>query len=66
MLDEYNPFLVFHKKFRFARDILAYYNTEEFIIIIIEAKEGDPVQYTFPTTASVCCLRLRLLFETSF
>jgi hypothetical protein len=47
MLDQHNPFV---KKFRIARERLKYYPEEEFIIRVIGAKKGDPVQYNLPTT----------------
>jgi hypothetical protein len=40
MLDENNPFV---KKFRMARDRLRDHGNEEFIIRIVDAKEGDSV-----------------------
>lgn len=53
MLDIHNPFV---KKFRLARDRLAHHDDEEFIIRIIGAKEGDPVQYNLPTTDELAML----------
>ncbi|ONM35045.1 hypothetical protein ZEAMMB73_Zm00001d042324 [Zea mays] len=47
MLDDHNPFA---KKFRKARDRLADNESEDFIIRLIGAKEGDHVQYHLPTT----------------
>jgi hypothetical protein len=53
MLDDYNPFA---KKFRMARDRLSDYENEDFIIRIIGAREGDPVQYSLPTTDELAML----------
>jgi hypothetical protein len=47
MLDVHNPLA---KQFRLARDRLAENGDEEFIVRIIGAREGDPVQYNLPTT----------------
>jgi hypothetical protein len=55
MFDQCNPFV---KKFRIARDRLRDYPKEEFIIRIVGAKEGDPVQYNLPTTVILPCLLL--------
>jgi hypothetical protein len=53
MLDDHNPFA---KKFRMARDRLADNESEDFIIRLIGAKEGDPVQYNLPTTDQLAML----------
>ncbi|ONM58870.1 Retrotransposon-like protein [Zea mays] len=53
MLDQHNPFA---KKFRMTRDQLADHNNEDFIIRIVGAKEGDPVQYNLPTTDELAML----------
>jgi hypothetical protein len=53
MLDEHNPFT---KKFRTARDILSDYEDGDFIIRIVGAREGDPVQYNLPTTDELAML----------
>jgi hypothetical protein len=53
MLDEHNPFA---KKFRTARDILSDYEDGDFIIRIVGAREGDPVQYNLPTTDELAML----------
>ena len=53
MLDEHNPFA---KKFRLARERLNEHTNEEFIIRIIGAREGDPVQYNMPTTDDLAML----------
>jgi hypothetical protein len=53
MLDECNPFA---KTFRMARDRMAEYGDENFIIRIIGAKEGDSVQYNLPTTDELALL----------
>ncbi|PWZ45600.1 hypothetical protein Zm00014a_017675 [Zea mays] len=53
MLDEHNPFA---KKFRLARKRLNEHTNEEFIIRIIGAREGDPVQYNMPTTDDLAML----------
>jgi hypothetical protein len=53
MLDDHNPFA---KKFRMARDRLPDHESEEFTIRIIGAKEGDPVQYSLPTTDELAML----------
>jgi hypothetical protein len=53
MLDHHNPFV---KKFRIARERLQDHPDKEFIIWIIGAKEGDPVQYNLPTTDDLAML----------
>ena len=53
MLDEHNPFA---KKFRAARDRLRDHESEEFIIRILGAAEGDPVQYNLPSTDELAML----------
>jgi hypothetical protein len=53
MLDEHNPFA---KKFRLARERLNEHTNEEFIIRIIGAREGDPMQYNMPTTDDLAML----------
>jgi hypothetical protein len=53
MLDAHNPLA---KQFRLARDRLAENGDEEFIIRIIGAREGDPVQYNLPTTEQLAML----------
>lgn len=53
MLDEYNPFA---RQFRMARDRLQEHDDEDFIIRIIGAREGDPVQYNLPTTDQLAML----------
>jgi hypothetical protein len=53
MLDRYNPFV---KKFRTARERLQDHPDEKFIIRIVGAKEGDPVQYNLPTTDDLTML----------
>lgn len=53
MLDIHNPFV---KKFRMARDHLAGNEPGDFIIRIVGAKEGDPVQYNLPTTDELTML----------
>ncbi|AQL00816.1 Retrotransposon-like protein, partial [Zea mays] len=53
MLDTHNPFA---KKFRIAKERLIEHADEEFIIRIIGAKEGDPVQYDMPTTDDLAML----------
>lgn len=47
MLDDHNPLA---QSFRQSRDRLAENGDEEFIIRIVGAREGDPVQYNLPTT----------------
>lgn len=47
MIDQHNPFA---KKFRTARDRLQDQGDEEFIIRIVGPREGDPPQYSLPTT----------------
>jgi hypothetical protein len=44
------------KKFRLARDRLAEHGDEQFVIRIIGAKEGNPVQYNLPTTDQLAML----------
>ncbi|WVZ78244.1 LOW QUALITY PROTEIN: hypothetical protein U9M48_025987 [Paspalum notatum var. saurae] len=53
MLDDHNPFA---KQFRLARDSLAEHGDEEFIVRIVGAREGDPVQYSLPTTDQLAML----------
>jgi len=53
MLDTHNPLA---KQFRLARDRLAENGNKEFIIRIIGAREGDPVQYNLPTTDQLAML----------
>jgi hypothetical protein len=53
MLDDHNPFA---KKFRMARDRLSDNESEDFIIRLIGAKEGDPVQYNLPTIDQLAML----------
>jgi hypothetical protein len=53
MLDDHNPFA---KKFRMARDCLSDNESENFIIRLIGAKEGDPVQYNLPKTDQLAML----------
>jgi len=53
MLDQHNPFA---KKFRMARDRLEQNCDDEFVIRIVGAQEGDPVQYNLPTTDQLAML----------
>jgi hypothetical protein len=53
MFDRYNPFV---KKFRTASERLQDHPDKEFIIRIVGAKEGDPVQYSLPTTDDLAML----------
>jgi hypothetical protein len=53
MLDTHNPLA---QKFRLARDRLAENGDEEFIIRIVGAREGDPVQYNLPTVDQLAML----------
>jgi hypothetical protein len=53
MLDLHNPFA---KKIRMARDRLAECEGDNFIIRIIGAREGDPVQYSLSTTDQLAML----------
>ncbi|XP_066384732.1 uncharacterized protein [Miscanthus floridulus] len=53
MLDQHNPFA---KKFRMARDRLQDGQAKDFIVRIIGAKEGDPAQYSLPTTDQLAML----------
>jgi hypothetical protein len=53
MLDDHNPLA---RQFRLARDRLADNAEEEFIVRIIGAREGDPVQYNLPTTDQLAML----------
>jgi hypothetical protein len=52
-LDGHNPLA---QKFRQARDRLAEDGDEEFIIRFVGAREGDPVQYSLPTTDQLAML----------
>ncbi|WVZ62370.1 hypothetical protein U9M48_012128, partial [Paspalum notatum var. saurae] len=53
MLDQHNPFA---KKFRLAKDRLADHEDENFVVRIVGAGEGDPVQYNLPTTDQLAML----------
>ena len=53
MLDEYNPFA---KKFRMARERIMEHGDEDFVIHIVGADEGDPVQYNLPSTDQLAML----------
>jgi hypothetical protein len=53
MLDQNNPFA---KKFRMERERLHDSREEEFIIRIVGAREGDPIQYNLPTTYDLAML----------
>jgi hypothetical protein len=53
MLDQCNLFV---KKIRTASERLQDHPDEEFIIRIVGAKEGDPVQYNLPTTDDLAML----------
>jgi hypothetical protein len=52
MLNHHNPFV---KKIRLAKERLENSPTDEFIIRIICAREGDPVQYNLPSTKILPC-----------
>jgi hypothetical protein len=47
MLDDHNPFV---KKFRIVKERLEVYPEDNFIIRLVGAREGDPIQYNLPTT----------------
>jgi len=53
MLDDHNPLA---RQFRLARDRLAENGDEEFIVRVIGAREGDPVQYNLPTVDQLAML----------
>jgi len=53
MLDEHN---LFAKQFRMARDRLADNEAEDFVIRIVGPKDGDPPQYSLPTTGQLAML----------
>ncbi|WVZ93683.1 hypothetical protein U9M48_039647, partial [Paspalum notatum var. saurae] len=53
MLDQHNPFA---KKFRLAKDRLADHEDENFVVRIVGAGKGDPVQYNLPTTDQLAML----------
>ena len=53
MLDEHNPFA---KQFRIARDRLQEHGDKEFVIRIVGPREGDPPQYSLPTTNHLAML----------
>jgi hypothetical protein len=53
MMDDHNPLA---KQFRLARDRLEESGDEEFIIRIVGAREGDPVQYNLPTVDQLAML----------
>jgi hypothetical protein len=53
MLDQCNPFA---NKFTTVSERLQDHPDEEFIIRIVGAKEGDPVQYNLPTTDDLTML----------
>ncbi|XP_021301588.1 uncharacterized protein LOC8068817 isoform X2 [Sorghum bicolor] len=52
-LDRHNPLV---KQFRAARDTLRDYGDEEFVIRIVRAREGDPVQYNLPAVDELAML----------
>lgn len=47
MLDTHNPLA---KQFRMARDRLSNHEDEEFVVRIVGPRDGDPPQYSLPTT----------------
>jgi hypothetical protein len=53
MLDEHNPFA---KEFRKARDRLQDHGDQEFAVRIMAPAEGDPPQYSLPTTEQLALL----------
>jgi hypothetical protein len=53
MLDDHNLLV---KKFRIAKQRLEDYPEEDFIIRLVGAREGDPVQYNLPTTDDLAML----------
>jgi hypothetical protein len=53
MLGHHNPFV---KKFRIAKERLQDSRGDEFIIQIIGAREGDPIQYNLPSTDDLAML----------
>lgn len=53
MIDEHNPLA---QQFRLARERLSEDECEEFIIRIVGAREGDPVQYNLPTIEQLAML----------
>jgi hypothetical protein len=53
MVNQNNPFV---RKIRMARDRFCDHGNEEFIIRIVDAKEGDFIQYNLPTTDELAML----------
>jgi hypothetical protein len=53
MIDDHNPFV---KKFRIAKERLEDYPEEDFIIRLVGARDGDPIQYNLPTTDDLAML----------
>ena len=53
MLDNHNPFA---RQFRMARDRLAEHSDEEFVVRIVGPRDGDPPQYSLPTTEQLAML----------
>jgi hypothetical protein len=53
MLDTHNPLA---QQFRMARDRLAYEETEDFVVRIVGPRDGDPPQYSLPTTNQLAML----------
>jgi hypothetical protein len=53
MLDTHNSFA---QQFRIARDKLADNDAEDFVIRIVGPKDGDPPQYSLPTTDQLAML----------
>jgi len=53
MLDTHNSFA---QQFRMARDKLADNDAEDFVIRIVGPKDGDPPQYSLPTTDQLAML----------
>lgn len=53
MLDEHNPFA---KQFRIARDRLQDHPSEDFVVRIVGPRDGEPPQYSLPSTNELAML----------
>jgi len=53
MLDHHNPLV---KQFRMARERLADHGAEDFVVRIVGPRDGDPPQYSLPTTDQLAML----------
>lgn len=53
IVDDYNPLA---KQFRMARDRLVDHDAEDFVVRIVGPRDGDPAQYSLPTTDQLAML----------